>query len=267
MSAGAIPAAVARLRLRLLARCWVAHLKYLMSSGFFVMMSAVQPVVFATIACYLFRAGGRPTSLVYAAIGAGMLNLWSTTLIGSGQALTLLRTAGLLELLVAAPAPFAFVLAPITVATATVGLYALAATLLWGWLLFDVPLHIEHPLLLAGAIPVTVFGLGMLGMLMASVFVRLRYANALTNLFDYPVWLICGLLVPVDLLPHWVRPISWLLPPTWGVQAIRDSILGGRPVPAIGACFALGVGYLGLGVLAVRTFERAARRHASLALA
>ncbi|MEN3359400.1 MAG: type transport system permease protein [Mycobacteriales bacterium] len=265
MTAGATPVAVAPLRL--VVRCWLAHLKYLMSSGFFVAVSSVQPVIFATIAFYLFRAGDRPTSLVYAAIGAGMLNLWSTTLIGSGQALTLLRTAGLLELLVAAPAPFVLVLAPITVATATVGLYAMVATLLWGWLLFDIPLHIEHPLLLVLAVPVTVFGLGMLGTVLASVFVRFRYANALTNLFDYPVWLISGMLVPVDLLPHWARPLSWPLPSTWGVRAVRDSVLGGRPLTAIGICFALGVGYLGLGVLTVRTFELAARRHASLALA
>jgi ABC-2 type transport system permease protein len=254
-------------RLRLFARCWVAHIRYLMSSGFFVLVSSVQPVVFATIAFYLFRAGDRPTGLLYAAIGAGMLNLWSTTLVGSGQALTLLRTAGLLELLVAAPAPFALVLAPITLATATVGLYALLATLLWGALLFDIPLHVVHPLLLAVSVPVTVFGLGMLGMVLASVFVRFRYANALTNLFDYPVWLLSGMLAPAGLLPHWVRPVSWLLPTTWGVQAVRDSVLGGRPLVAIGACFALGVGYLGLGVVTVRTFELAARTHASLALA
>ena len=252
--------------MRLLVRGWVAHIRYLMSSGFFVLVSSVQPVIFASIAFYLFRAGDRPQSLMYAAIGAGMLNLWSTTLIGSGQALTLLRTAGLLELLIAAPTPFGFVLAPITVATATVGLYALVATVTWGWLLFDIPVHIAHPVLLLVAVPVTVFSLGMFGMVLASVFVRFRYANALTNLLDYPVWLVSGMLVPVGFLPHWLRPVSWLLPPRWGVQAIRDSVIGGDPLTAIGACLALGIGYLALGVFTIRRFERAARQRASLAL-
>jgi ABC-2 type transport system permease protein len=254
------------MRLRVVARGWWVHTKHLTSSGFFVLMSAVQPVVYATIAFYLFRAGDRPDALVYAAVGAGMLSIWSTTLIGSGQALTMLRTAGMLELLVSAPVPFAFVLAPITLATATIGVYAFVATLAWGRLLFDVPVHPMHPWLLLAAVPTTVFGLGMVGMVLAAVFVRFRYANALTNLLDYPVWLLAGILVPVDALPGWLRPVSWLLPPTWGMKAIRDSILGGEPVPAICLCLAVSVGYLGLGLLAVRRFELLARRRATLAL-
>jgi ABC-2 type transport system permease protein len=251
---------------RLIARGWAVQVKYLSSSGYFVLISVVQPVVFATIAFYLLRAGDQPGQLVYAAVGAGMLSLWGTTLSGSGRSLMLLRLEGMLELLVAAPASFLSVLAPITLATATVGLYGLGATLVWSWLLFDIPLHVEHPWLLVAAVPVTVFGLGMLGTVLGSVFVRFRYANAMTNLFDYPIWLLSGVLVPLDLLPEWARPLSWLLPPTWGVQAIRDSILGGCPLAAIGACLALGIGYLGLGVVTVRKFELLARRRASLAL-
>jgi ABC-2 type transport system permease protein len=236
------------------------------SSAVFIVISSISPIVFATIAFYLFRVGRRPHTVVYAAIGAGMQSMWSTTLIGSGQSLTMLRAMGMLELLVAAPVPFTFVLAPITLATATVGLYSLVATLAWGVVLFDLPIHVAHPLLLVVALPVAVFGLAMFGMVLGSVFVRFRYANALTNLFDYPIWILCGLLIPVGLLPDRLRPLSWLLPPTWAAQAIRDSVIGGAPLTAIGACLALGSGYLGLSLFTVRTFEVLARRRASLAL-
>jgi ABC-2 type transport system permease protein len=254
-------------RLRLVGRGWLVHVKHMSSSGVFVVVSSVSPIIFATIAFYLFRAGHQPHTLVYAAIGAGIQSMWITTLMGSGQSLTLMRTMGMLELLVAAPVPLLFVLAPITLATATVGLYSLLATLTWGILFFDIPVHVAHPLLLVVSLPAIVFGLGMFGMVLGSVFVRFRYANALTNMFDYPIWLLCGLLVPVDLLPGWVRPLSWFLPPTWGAQAIRDSIIGGAPLTAIGACLALGTGYLGLSAFTVRTFEVLARRRAALALA
>ena len=252
---------------RLVLRGWVIQTKDLSSFGFFVMSSLVEPVIFAAIAAYMFGAGNRPGALLYAAIGAGMLGVWSVTLIASGQALTFLRHAGILELLVAAPRPFIFVLAPITLAAATVGMYALVTTLAWGWLLFDVPLRAEHPLLLALAIPTTVLGLGMLGMVLAAVFVLYRHANAFTNLLGYPIWLVSGLLVPVGFLPDWVRPVSWLLPSTWGAQAIRDSMIGGRPLPAIAACLALAIGYFGVAALSLRRFELLARRHATLALA
>ena len=59
--------------------------------------------------------------------------------------------------------------------------------------------------------PATVVAIGMLGFLLAVSFVRYRTAWALGNLLEYPVWLICGFLVPLTLFPDWVRPISWVL--------------------------------------------------------
>ncbi len=70
--------------------------------------------------------------------------------------------------------------------------------------------------------------LGALGMLIATTFVLYRHANALGNLLEYPIWLIAGLLVPIATLPFWVRPISWLLAPTWGMEAIRGAAIGAR---------------------------------------
>jgi ABC-2 type transport system permease protein len=173
---------------------------------------------------------------------------------------------GTLESLVVAPPPFILVLAPLTVATSTIGLYALAATLAWGRLLFGVPLDFVHPWLFALAVPATVISLGFLGLLLAATFVLYRHANALSNLLEYPIWLITGLLVPLSLLPGWVHPLSWLLAPTWGVRAIREAALGGDPLPAIGMCFVLGAFYLALGTWFLRLFERLARERATLSL-
>jgi ABC-2 type transport system permease protein len=115
-------------------------------------------------------------------------------------------------------------------------------------------------------VPATVISLGFLGLLLASTFVLYRNANALSNLLEYPIWLVTGLLVPLSLLPGWVHPLSWLLAPTWGVRAIRESALGGDPLPAIGMCGALALAYLAIGAACLRLFERLARQQASLSL-
>jgi ABC-2 type transport system permease protein len=96
--------------------------------------------------------------------------------------------------------------------------------------------------------------------------VRFRAAWALGNLFEYPVWLIGGFLVPLVLLPDWVRPISWALAPTWGMNAIRESSLGGDPWPDLVLCVLLGVAYVALGVLALKRVLGAARKRAALSL-
>ncbi len=236
-------------------------------SRWFILMAVIQPVIFATLAFYLFQAGGRSGTLLYAALGAGMMGIWSSTLFGSGGALQWNRWQGTLELLVASPPPFIVVLLPLTLATAVTGAYAILATLLWGRIFFGIPLHFVHPLAFAIAVPVAVVSLGLMGLLMASSFILYRHANALSNLLEYPVWLATGLLFPIALLPGWVRPISWVLAPTWGIQAIRHAALGGGAVWfPVAMCVAIGAAYVVLAGVFLRIFEREARARATLSL-
>ncbi len=236
-------------------------------SLWFLLISVLQPIIFATIAFYLFKSGGRPGTLLYAALGAGMMGIWSSTLFGSGGALQWNRFQGTLELLVAAPPPFLVVLLPLTLATSVTGAYALFATVFWGRIFFGVPLHLEHPLAFVVAVPAGVLSLGLMGLLMASSFVLYRHANALSNLLEYPVWVATGLLFPIALLPGWVRPVSWLLAPHWGVDAIRHSATGGGDVWfPIAMCFVVGAVYLALAAVFLQVFERKARANATLSL-
>jgi len=242
------------------------RVRELIVSRWFLLLCFLQPVIFATIAFYMFKAGGRPGTLLYAALGAGMMGIWSSTLFGSGGALQWNRWQGTLELLVAAPPPFIVVLLPLTLATSVTGAYSLAATLGWGWLLFDVPLHLVHPLAFVVAVPAAVFSLGLMGLLMASSFILYRHANALSNLLEYPVWVATGLIFPLALLPDWVTPLSWLLAPRWGIDAIRHAALGGDVWFPVAMCAATGTAYPVLAAAFLRIFARAARARATLAL-
>jgi ABC-2 type transport system permease protein len=236
------------------------------TSRWFLLTAVLQPIIFATIAFYMFKAGRQPGTLLYAALGAGMMGIWSSTLFGSGGALQWNRWQGTLELLVAAPPPFIVVLLPLTLATSITGIYSLFATLFWGRVFFGVPLHLAHPLTFFVAVPSAIVALGLMGLLMASSFILYRHANALSNLLEYPVWVATGLLFPLALLPGWVTPLSWLLAPRWGIDAIRNAATGGSSWFAIGMCGATGLGYLVLAAVFLQIFERAARARATLAL-
>ena len=251
---------------RLFAAGWLFHLKSLTNSLFFVLIAVIQPIIFASIAFFMFESGSRSGTLLYVALGAGLMGIWSSTLFGSGGAIQWQRWQGTLELLVAAPTRFLWVMLPLTVSTATIGLYSIVATLLWGRVFFGVPLDFEQPLLLALALPVTVLSLGLLGLVLASTFILYRNANAFSNLLEYPIWLVTGLLVPLSLLPGWAEWISWVLAPTWGMEAVRNAALGGEVWPALGMCALLGAVYLALGAVFLGNFERLARSRATLSL-
>ena len=252
--------------LRLLWSGFVMNGKQMTSSRFFQLTAIFQPIIFATIAFYLFQSGGRSGTLLYAALGAGMMGVWSTTLFGSGGMIQWQRWQGTLELGVGAPPPLVLVYLPFTLSNSAVGGYSLAATLIWGRLLFGMPFQLAHPWLFVLAVPVTVIALGLMGLLLASTFVLYRHANALSNLLEYPVWIASGLVFSISLLPGWVRPISYVLPPYWGMQAIRHAALGGTVWFPIGMAALLGLASLAVATAALHWFEHLARARATLAL-
>jgi ABC-2 type transport system permease protein len=253
--------------LRLLGLGWALHLKMMSQSAFDGLLGVLWPLFFATVAFFMFQAGAGGETLVYASFGAAVMGIWSATSTSAGSAMQRERWHGTLELLVASPTHFALILLPVTIAMSTIGLYSMVATLVWGRVAFGVDVPLEHPVAFAIALVGTVTSVGALGFLLAVSFVRYRTAWALGNMLEYPVWLVGGFLVPLSLLPEWVRPISWALAPTWGVDAVREAALGGNPLVEIALCLGLGAAYVTAGSLVLESVLRAARKDGSLALA
>jgi ABC-2 type transport system permease protein len=158
------------------------------------------------------------------------------------------------------------VIFPFTLGSATIGLYSLTATLAWERLLFGLPFDPVHVFQFVLSVPTLIFGLGALGLVLASSFVLYRNANALSNMLEFPVWLATGVIVPLSLLPGWTSVIGWLLAPTWGFEAMRRSVFGGNVWPPLAMCLALSVAYFFIASVLMGIFERRARERATLSL-
>ena len=125
-----------------------------------MLIASVQPVIFATIAYYMFRSGGRQGTLLYASLGAGMMGVWSTTLFALGRDDPVAALARDARARCRLAVNLALVYLPFSLANSFTGAYALAATLIWGRLIFGVPLHFAHPWLFVLAVPTVVLSLG-----------------------------------------------------------------------------------------------------------
>lgn len=238
----------------------------LSQSAFDGLLAVVWPLFFATTAFFVFRAGNK-SDLPSVVLGGAVMGVWSASSVAASSALQRERRLGTLELLVAAPESLTLILLSITLATSTVGLYCIVATLVWARVAFGVPVPVEDPALFITGIVVIVLTVGALGFLMAVAFVRSRRAWALGAMTECPIWLACGFLVPLSDLPAWVRPISWALGPTWGMRAIRSGAFGGHDWGSAIVCLALTLTYVAVGALALRRLIDSARRNATLSLA
>jgi len=248
----------------LLIGTWL-QLKMRSRSAFDGLLSIIYPLFFATTVFLMFRAG-RPDALVYAAVGASAMGVWSAVSTTASTALQSERRQGTLELLVASPTSFPLIVVPITVSMAIGGLWSLVATLLWGRWVFGIDVHIDDPVGFLAAAVATAVSIALVGYLLAVSAVRYRSAWALGAALELPVWLICGFLIPIADLPSWVKPISWLLPPTWGVAAIHAAAAGEGPWLEIVMCLLVGLAYAVLATLLSVRLLRSARSAATLSL-
>jgi ABC-2 type transport system permease protein len=252
--------------LRVFALGWLFHFKMLSQSAFDGFLAVLWPLFFATTTYFMFRAGHGSQSLESIALGSAVMGVWTASSVSASSALQRERRQGTLELLIAAPASLTAVLLATAVATATVGLYCIVATLLWARFAFGIAVPIAHPAGFAAGVALTVITIGALGFLMAVLFVRSRRAWALGAVTEFPIWLLCGFLVPLSLLPHWLHPLAWALGPTWGMRAVRSGAFGGPALTDAAICLALTAAYVALGMALLDRMVQAARANATLAL-
>lgn len=252
---------------RLVAVAWWLQLKMRSRSAFDGLLSLLYPAFFATTIFMMFRqADAAGPALLSAAVGSSAMGIWSAVSTTAAFALQMERRQGTLELLVISPQPFALLLVPLTLSMATIGAYSMVATLLWGRFAFGIDIDIANPGAFVLSVVVTVFGIGMLGMLVAISSIRYRTAWALGSAIEMPIWLICGFIVAIGDLPAWVRPISAVLAPTWGVAAMRASANGQSPWLDLVWCLVAAAGYGLVATFVSRWMVHSARANATLAL-
>lgn len=255
-----------RFVLRQQAVCYWLQLRVLSTSWFDGLLAVFFPLMFATAALLVYKIQDDPQAMQYAGLGAAIMGMWTCQGVIASSLLTRERWAGTLELLVAAPVPLTRVLVPITMALSTIGLYCVVATMLWERWVFDLPLQVENWPLFLLSVLVSALTLALFGFFLSVTVVRYRTSWALGAALEYPGWLLCGFLVPVSLLPVWVHPISWAIPTTWAMEAVRESASGGSPWGELGVCLLVGTAYAGLAAYLGRRLVDSARRHATLAL-
>ncbi len=70
------------------------------------------------------------------------------------------------------------------------------------------------------------------GLLISAVGLYMRTALIVANIFLFVTMLLCGIDFAVSQLPAWLQPVSWMIPLTYGTEAVRMAI-GGASLPAL----------------------------------
>ena len=73
--------------------------------------------------------------------------------------------------------------------------------------------------------------LAMMGLVLASIVLTIAHGSWLVGeAVAAALYLFCGAVFPIDVLPVYLRPIGYLMPVTYWLELVRRS-LAGRPLP------------------------------------
>ncbi|GAA2615198.1 hypothetical protein GCM10010304_80470 [Streptomyces roseoviolaceus] len=235
------------------------HIRDLSRETSDVALNLITPIFYACIAYFLHVAGGRQQNLADLMIGAGLMGMWSSIMFGAGTVIKAQRYQGTLEVLLGSPKRFSSIIIPITTAASVFGAASMLLTLLWGVVVFDVRVDLAHVPGMTLAALVTTLAMGCFGLLIAALFVQARRAESMASPMIAPLWMLSGILVPVSGLIEPLRPVSRVLPMSWGAEAVRAAATGSPYWFGLASCAATGVVYLLVGSWAINVVARRSR--------
>jgi ABC-2 type transport system permease protein len=155
-----------------------------------------------------------------------MTGLWTTLLFNGGNSITGERWTGTLEPLVASPASLRVVIYGKVLANVTQSLLSMIGSYFLISFAMGYPLTLTYPGLFFLSLVISVFSLVSFGLILASFFILIPDFARMVNTLEFPVYILCGFLFPIALLPGWTTPLSYLLSPYWAALALHGAAQG-----------------------------------------
>ncbi len=84
---------------------------------------------------------------------------------------------------------------------------------------------------LAPAVLLIAVSSAFLGLFIAVAVREVFEAQSFSNFFRFPMVFLCGLFVPIASLPVFLRPLSYILPLTYGADILHGAVHGGNALP------------------------------------
>ncbi|OGO46566.1 MAG: hypothetical protein A2Z30_05365 [Chloroflexi bacterium RBG_16_64_43] len=229
----------------------------------------VQPLAIAVLAMFMLVARGAANAL-FVVVGSGMTGLWSALLFMGGNSINWERWTGTLELMVGQPTPISVIIFGKNLAIVVLSMLSMVGSYIFAALVFHQSLAIQQPLLFVMSLGFTVIAYVTFGLVIAPVFLLSRTVQQFQNAMEFPIYMLCGFLFPIALLPGWTTPFSYILAPYWAARALHGTTTGAATLSEVVLCWgmmmALAAAYLFLSHWLTRIVLHKARADASLRL-
>lgn len=231
------------------------------------------PVLYFATLLLTYRAAGRATAdglspEGFLLVGTFGMTLWSSAVWTGGYAIELERSQGTINSLFLTPASRSAVVLGHSLGALAIYVAPTAIIVSILAVLTGASFDIADPLAVALAFLTLIGGALALGYVLSGAFVLTRRANVFANFIQSPIYLLSGMVVPVDDLPRLLQWFSYVFPLSAGMSALRDTLLAGAGTVDIANDLArflvMSAALLLVGNMLLRRVENVAKRGGKL---
>jgi ABC-2 type transport system permease protein len=162
-----------------------------------------------------------------------LLYSFFTMMILAGSSFDSDRWQGTLEAILLSPANRVAILLGGALANAVNYMWMLAALVLSWVAVFRVNAFVTDPFALLVSLILSYLAIMALGMCMETAGIYSRLGTTLVSSFQEPMMFLSGQIFPLQSMPTFLLPFSYLLPLTFGLMAVRLALLGGASTYAL----------------------------------
>jgi ABC-2 type transport system permease protein len=215
-----------------------------------------------------FNAATYPMDLVGFTIVGQLLYSFFTMMLLAGASFDAERWQGTLETVLLSPANRVAILLGGALANAINYVWMLVALVL-SWIVFmRVNILVTDYLALIMSLVLSYIAMVALGMCLETADIYSRRGSIFTAWLQEPVMFLSGQIFPLQSMPTFLLPFSYLLPLTFGLMAVRLTLFGGASMYSVAiplaALAAMSVVFFTLSRLLVNYAERRAKAKATL---
>lgn len=185
-----------------------------------------QPVIYCFITYMMYKQSSSQNFTSFVVLGSGLLSLWSCICFSSMGDLERERYMGTLEIIYGTPTSFKLIVFGKILGNTLLGMTPLLISFILAFCFIQEPLDIKSPPLFVFSFLIAIIAFICISFMFMAVFTISRSAGVLMNCLEYPIFFICGFIVPIDYLPNILKSMSMLFSPTWVMQLLRTSIEG-----------------------------------------
>ncbi len=201
-------------------------MKQSFSRSMFRFCIIAYPILFSWTLYLIYKGQDTSEFISYVMLGTAVTSMWGSISFSSAGDIDRERFMGALQVIFSSPAKFSIIMFGKVIGNTILGFCSMVLSFAFVMVFFKVKLIVANPFYFALSIALGIVSFAFIAMMLSGLLAISRNTRVLMNCLDYPIFIFCGTVFPIDVLPIWTRPISYILSPTYVLKLARMSIVG-----------------------------------------